>query len=580
MLTISKTAIITMLRFFLLFFILVVTSTNLLFGQYNIFEVNGKYGIKNSNTILFKPKYDLIIIGDTCIFNLNKGDKWEYKNKSGKSIYKYKGAKGYPFRNGFGMIYNKKSYSWQSIDENGKVLGFFLSNSNPIVLGRYIVNEYSKKLYKHTGQFYFEYDSVKTISSNIILFYSTETAISTKKVFGVNIKQNKEINRQRLLSTNIDTVFDNIISYNNINNYAYYFTTQKPKNNFLFSTKGNLLLSNIEDCKIVSNNKCIIKTNKNFGLYDIEKKTWDINPRGLTTIDSVSGYLWFGSSDSLFSYVSDGKNSLVKVESIFEKKLNYNYILASNSNSFALYTASGKKMSDNYKNIIDVIGPDLIIIEDNNKFAYLNLKTKKIIGDYYDLYYTRHTYGGNSKGRGLATAIIAIFAMPLLPLINKYNGQNSITHKIYLANKPSPFYNGCALIGKAKKNSAKNVNDSLFVDGAKYNLDYFFIDTLGKPSPVIYEEALPFYENWTWVKNNKGYFRINKKFEQIDKVFYTSVEEAWNFEYYIVEKEPWKIGIMNKKGEWIVPAIYKTISVRENQISALKDGEEIILLNR
>ncbi|MDX2172723.1 MAG: hypothetical protein SFY56_06350 [Bacteroidota bacterium] len=565
-------------NYLILFFILLHVFV---LGQIKTFNNGRKVGLKINNQKLLKAKFDSITICESNIYLAYRKNNFFYFNSKLDKIFKGNDIKKcYPFKNDFAVAFDNKTGFWKAFNNNGEtIFTNYYNNDVPTIKKNAVVFENNKTLYLIKNKLSVEYDSLCFFGDNLVYCETSKLLKGEKRVLGFRVKK-ATYDFDRFILNTLTAVKISDVSYIKEIREGLYHAYLRGVG-MIMDSEGKILINNVQKYYSINNDNIVAKKDSHFVLLNISSKTILLNSSNISKFDSISKNYWFTSKDSTFIF--DGS----KVTHSFRgKKVSpneYGMFICKADNKEFITTANGQKISDAYDKVLSIFDEKTAVVENKKQFAYINIKENTLKTNYFDIYYAkRYSGGGNSRGRKFLGAMVAILATPLLPIVMAKHKPNSGSSGGYyiICNKPNPFIGSYAIIGTGIKKDIIKHGDSLTLLSDKL-LHFFFIDENGKQVSKLYLDAWPFYNEWTWVKNINGkYQRIDKQFNPIEKINYSKVEPVWDGEYFMVEKDLFKVGLMNKNGDWVAKPIYDWLIIGETHIKAVQRTNEKIIIEK
>ncbi|MCD6069127.1 MAG: hypothetical protein K0S33_3953 [Bacteroidetes bacterium] len=548
-------------------------------AQHTVFSSGSKYGVKKGGEIIIKAKYSSILPGDTDIFAVEKKGKWQYIKPDGRVIYEEKDAKFFPFEKGYGLVSNTEGSVWRTIDTAGTLAGTFFDLQAPEICADKLLFSRSKKVYSRDGTFLFSFDTLSALSADLFLLESTVLKGGSKKILGFSIGKTKAETEKRVLIKSSGKLIEDLHSLTMIGNDTYYIMKGWPIQESIIDAKGQELFSGLTGYSMLKSGLWLVKAGNAFGIIDPAAKKWLVDTTGIASLDSINGVYWLGAKDRSFSYVVSG-TQVTKVNACFKQKLGEDKLMAESPGQIHLYTASGRLISGGYSGFYNNAKDGLIVALKGRKYVFLDMETGKEVGPYRDLYYATGSRSTATKGQQLMKAALFVITLPVFPLVqNSMKGNDRYESYIYTANYPSMYNGDLAIIGLADKEDISYRKDSLFLT-TESALKYYYINKKGEIVSPGYEEAMDFANGWAWVKDSKGYFRVDKTFRPLDKEHYLEVDKLWEGEYYTVSKGPFNKGLIDKNGKLVAPTKYDWIETENDKIIGRKGGDGTVLVTK
>jgi hypothetical protein len=555
----------------------------LIFGQVNTFKKGTKVGLKFNTKTLLKARFDSISICESNIYLAYRKKHFIYYNSKMDILFKgNENKKCYPFKNDFALAFDDKKGIWKAFNVNGEtIFTCHYKDDVPTIKKHAVIFENNKTLYLIKSNLSVKYDSLRFFGDKLAYCETSKLLKGEKKVLGYKIKKATYDFDKYLLNTISGHKFHDISTIKNIGENVYYITNYSKPSIFIDS-EGNSILDNIKKYSAINNNNLIVEQNNGIVLFNIKKKTSILKLGLINHVDTLSGKYWFNNNDSTF--VFDGEKILNTFQGKRISSEISGMVVCKEKNKEFIANVYGQRITVNFDKVLTIFDEKTAVIQNNNQFAYIDIKANKLKTNYFDIYYAmQYSGGGNSRGRKFLGAFVAIIATPLLPLVMaKHKGNSgSIKSHFAICNNPQPFIGGFSIVGTGIKKDILKHADSLIVSTFDNSLHYFFIDETGKQVSKLFTEAYPFYKEWTWVRNLNGKFqKIDKHFKPLDKNIYDNVEVVWNGEYYIVKIEPFKVGLMDKDGVWVAKPIFDWFTIEQNKIKAMNDGKEKIIISK
>ncbi len=546
-------------RFFVVFIFAIACITAR--AQYSVYSDGDKQGVKQNDKIIIKAKYERVVIGDTAVFALLKNGTWQYVTAGGKEIYSLKESDFLPYKNGYGFVIDHKTFNCYTINSKGEVLSSYYERTEPSRYHKLLV--FDAAVYDCYGNVICRgYERIERLS-NTLLFI--------KKAGGESSGM--------LLNTTGQVLHEGSIP-EAVTQQLWYVKGTGGKPGFLMNASGTAILKNILTFNVHDKDLAKVTTASGTGIYNFKSQNWLIKPDGIAGIEFVNGYFWASAADSSFSLIADVQGKQKRIDGIKIDRAGTERILVATNNEVALYSFSGERFGDSYSSVYSDVSCNRLAVTKGTSFAYIDAETGRLCSNFYPLYYRVGQRGFSETGKTIIKGMTIVVASPLLPLVSRKLDKYSLRPYIEPLNPPPLYNNGLALIAVAEPGSEQKRNDSLFLSSSVF-LDYVFIDTTGKEVSPRYHEALPFANDWTWVKKNERYQRIDRKFKPLfEKESFNDIQAVWNGAYFFVEKEVFFTGLMNSKGEWIAKPIYTFIMDEGDQLVGIKDGNRTVLVKK
>ena len=294
---------------------------------------------------------------------------------------------------------------------------------------------------------------------------------------------------------------------------------------YLLNRSGQIISEGYEEITTNNNNVYVCKKNGVYGAID--SKARQIIPFIYQKLgDFTNGY----------SYYQKGKIGLINLKNqtlpdIWDWISEVNseqLIIVKRNNKFGIINTSGELIIEPKYDLIQECGQSIYLLVDNANYGFYNIKDKCF--ETYIEYTYKNQLIANEYFNG---TYFKLYRNNDVGIIDK-NGKLTINYGVY-------------------QNITFNENNLLKV---QKNNKYGFIDYKQKPIvPIEYEYADNFATQSSIVSKSNSYSIIDHK----GKIIYTlknAVLKRLSPSIILVEQEDEKIGLINPKGEILVPIIY------------------------
>ena len=566
--------------------------------------------------------------------NIRTGKKYQIDNDNYRKLYfnvdSTTKLKEFVFvkNNGFSLNYVNNNTQFYIILNRGKVFTITENDNNGNVLN-------AAQFFDKAAVYIHYYNGKK--QNGIVNVEATGQAIpisySDDKFSAVNRNDEKVL--KEIIANQTLEKFNNVLTTINLEKLD---TVSSEKS---FSDIAN---NQIKSCKIIGeaffkvfeklkslHNKFQNKTNTTTPINKIQKPQEKLpvaqiveknkpkqNPKYLWYYDYVDTAVNDGLrrvfKDNLYGFVDTAKNVVIPVKYGFASQFENGAALVLENNKYLFINKVGKKISDGY-DLIQMFNEDLAAVKQNNKWGYINKMFKIVIPIQYD---------SSLNFTDVLAAVMLNNKWGFIDKSNKivipYKYQNAFSFSEGLASVKELDMWGCIdktgkeIIPFTYENPPRFNNDVAIV---KINGKYGYINKLGVlVIPAIYNVLFGFtnglavilkegkygfinnegnevikaeFKFATSFKNGIAYIKDeNYKWRAIDTLgkflFSQSYEYLNEFEYGLavakLENGLCKKGVIDLKGNKVIPFIFDNFYIFENKIFAVDCGRKVYVYNR
>lgn len=493
----------------------------MLHSQEVVQNIKNKFGVQLNGDWIVPPKFDSIYASSSNHYTAYKKSKVFYFNSKGDRFFKTKineNTFGDRFNRGYAFV--KKKQLWGAIGINGEIVVPYSYNLKPTMVGSIAVfsrkSLYSTKVdlyganYQGLGKYY---DSTKVLK-NLILAFASKT--ETKRV------KRKIIGTKKVTVDNLWTNFFDINSSTLIGKYKGHDCIQigrmiqvvdENNNNVLLNSKGEVLVAAL--------NKTEQAPDGNFFIYlnpspqtDYKSFVYLLDSSGKIIIEH-KGYSRFLFNDkSIYAYydarrvdIYSKSYELITANVRFKSYKINNWNVFQDDNGWYLGDETGVRKT-NYYSKINKASNDMILIQRDSSFGYLNLSNLTETKFYPTLTGINYRYGRTGRG------------------IMKLFGSSYRTETWEVLFDGRPYREGYAVIALNAHNKPLQKGRSLDI-GDETKLRYNYIDKKGNLfSKDKFKALYPFKNGKAWVYKSSYFYLIDTngkadysiKAEEIDDI--------------------------------------------------------------
>jgi len=567
-------------------------------SQVSTFEKKGKFGIKNGEEVILKPKYDSILLADPEVSSAFKKNKLYFiKNVTGETIYKGKSEYLEVFRHGAGITTTKK-HKTGAIDANGEHFiepWKFNRLSYKLGLLHLIDSSYYKKYKLYAGsQLISENANRIEILNDWVIVHRTETEshthTPTKGIFKKRRTTTTTTSRHWMEIYDgysgfaIDKNVDEITSYDDM-------VGLKGATDFDLYLKGDKIIERVTFMEAFNDSLWEGSTQKKYterkdgeaeDRFLLDKKTKQIVVHGPHIKFDINENTIYGhgDTDNLKNiYIYDLNGKLIRNDLKGGWKIDELRFIFSDSLGEFIANETGEQLSKHYSSISDASEGIRRVFHDYS-YGYINDSTYEELAINWPVVGEKISYsGGGGRRRGLFRGLgrdLGNFGRRLIgqPTKGRASGYSSTGKSgpdVIILDDGHDFSNGMAIVClNGLKRDAKY--DSIY---AFYENDaiYNYISTSGKlMSTKKYTHCFPFKNDQAWAKYGKYYSIINNKGKTIKATKYTDIEED-EFGFLKVKKAG-KWGVINTNGESMLPCDHAILTYKDGGYYSKYDGQE------
>ncbi len=485
-------------------YISLIFLVSLLHSQNVVQSVKGKFGVQKDGNWLVSPRFDSIYASSSNYFTAYKKARIFYYTPQGDRIFKTKKSKksfGTRFNNGYAFI--RKKEFWGAIDEKGDNVVPYIYNVQPNLVGYLAVftneTQYYKKVdlygpnYKRLAS---NYDSIKALNNLLLAFGSKiETKRVKRKIIGT-----KKVSVNNLWTSIYDIKTGVLINKYKGHSYKQFGAMLQVVNyqnqKTLIDSLGNVLVESFSKIKQRANGDYLIYS-ANSAQTNFKAHVYLLYKHGKPLINNNGYHKITFKDSSIYAYYdvnrADIYSSSYKLLTPNVKIKNYqinNYHIFENDSGFYLGNETGVRKTNYYSNI-DNSSENMMLIQKDSSFGYLNLTTLVETNFHPILTGISYTYG--RTGKGLMKIFGTSYRTETWEVL--FDGRN--------------YNNGYAIIALNALDKDYQKGRSLDI-GDETKLRYNYINKEGQLlTKDKYKAVYPFKNGKAWVRKTNYFYMID-----------------------------------------------------------------------
>ncbi|MFT5818949.1 MAG: hypothetical protein ACI8ZM_000170 [Crocinitomix sp.] len=554
-------------------------------AQFTQVEKKGKVGFKYADTIVKKPKYDSIILGDKQIITAYKKGNVYYINASGKTIHKGKVYRTSPFVNGTGILKNRRG-KYALIMHNGEYLMEYLFTERPIKYGQmvFVKSEYRNRLFNANELLEKKTDSVTSIGAWLISSSSTKESVTHRKKRPF-LPDKKVTSYHYHIKHKLYDAEKGILKLDEIESFEMYAgNLVVERNGFpagIYSLDGANEISKLREFEIIDSAYFSAVQDEKLGIYSAK----DLNPFITGDYDffllKSNAIYALGHTTNEFAALDiyDYEGKLLKTDIQYVRDLDENRFVFGAAGMQYIGTEFGEQLSGLHHGFGSVLNGYRIVFG-NYSYGYINDQNyAKIGGDYPIIGRKKSTYGSTRRRKGIIRTIVQGIVNTTRRVFGKstvnYSPSNYDGDAINIVESGSGFEEGFAIVCFYGL-QADNEYDSLTLTEDFVSLKYNYMDTSGHLiDQNKYYECRPFQNGYAWVQDATYYYLIDQSGKKQKKYRFNGVRQDDNG-YYVVRYRA-KYGLISPDYKLVLPCDHSFITFEDGHYIETHFSEKTLL---